>query len=651
MMNGERAEERDGAMQPRRLRLALAQINTTVGDLAGNVARILDAARAAHAAGATVVCAPELAITGYPPEDLLLKPDFVTRNLAALDEVVTASARFPGLTIITGFVDRQEDLFNAAAVIHEGRLAGVYHKQYLPNYGVFDEDRYFGAGRETPLFVIDGAHVGVSICEDIWYPSGSPTIEAWAGAETLINISASPYHAGKQESRERMLSTRAADTGSIVAYLNLVGGQDELVFDGASVVFDGRGELIARAKAFEEDLMVVDLDVEEVFRTRLHDPRRRKERHEYSARGDGAHWITVSTMPTPSHHAPHVSVLDAATPALGAPGRIEALPDRLEEVYRALTLGTRDYVSKGGFKEALVSLSGGIDSALTAVIAADALGPERITTVSLPSRYSSQGSRDDARELAANLGLRFLTIPIEDMFTAGLETLRDPLATFPPTTSTVTEENLQARLRGMLMMALSNRSGAILLTTGNKSEMAVGYATLYGDMAGGFAVLKDVFKTLVYDLSRWRNAQAGRELIPWSTIEKAPSAELRPDQKDSDSLPPYDTLDPILRAYVEEDRSLDGIVRLGFDEATVRRVMGMVDRSEYKRRQAAPGVKITPRAFGRDRRVPITNQYRGDAPSAQPAQPAQPAPASGERAESGRRTASGRPAARAAGRG
>jgi NAD+ synthase (glutamine-hydrolysing) len=647
MMDGERAEARDGGPKPQRLRLALAQINTTVGDLTGNVARILDAARAARKAGATVVCAPELAITGYPPEDLLLKPDFVSSNLRALDDLVSASSRLSGLTIITGFVDRQEDLFNAAAIIREGRLAGVYHKQYLPNYGVFDEDRYFSAGQEAPVFVMDGAHVGVSICEDIWYPSGSPTVEAWAGAETLINISASPYHAGKQESRERMLSTRAADTGSIVAYLNLVGGQDELVFDGASVVFDGRGELIARAKAFEEDLLIVDLDVEEVFSTRLHDPRRRKERRDFSMRGDGARWITVSPMPTPAQRAPDVSVLDAATPALGAPGRIEPLPDKLEEVYRALTVGTRDYVRKGGFKEALIALSGGIDSALTAVIAVDALGADCITGVSLPSRYSSEGSRDDARELAENLGIRFLTVPIEGMFAAGLETLREPLATFPPTTSTVTEENLQARLRGMLMMALSNRSGAILLTTGNKSEMAVGYATLYGDMAGGFAVLKDVFKTLVYDLSRWRNAQAGRELIPWSTIEKAPSAELSPGQKDIDTLPPYDVLDPILRAYVEEDRSLDAIVRLGFDEATVRRIMAMVDRNEYKRRQGAPGVKITPRAFGRDRRMPITNQYRGVLAVESP----QSGHSGGARANGGRRATSGRPAARAAGNG
>ncbi|HEY7974956.1 MAG TPA: NAD+ synthase, partial [Ktedonobacterales bacterium] len=534
----------------------------TVGDLAGNVARILAAAREARAAGATVVCAPELAIPGYPPEDLLLKPGFVSDNLRALDDLRRASAELSGMTIITGFVDRMQDLYNAAAVVREGQLMGVYHKQYLPNYGVFDEDRYFSAGRETPTFVIDGARVGVSVCEDIWYPNGSPTIQSYAGAEALINISASPFHAGKQAARERMLSTRAADTGCIVAYVNLVGGQDELIFDGSSVVFDGRGELVARANAFAEDLLVVDLDVEEVFRTRLHDPRRRKDRDALSE--PIATPIVVSLAPAPVHRTPDVSVHAAATPALGAPGRIEPLPDHIEEVYRALTLGVGDYVRKSGFREALVALSGGIDSALTAAIAVDALGPDQVIGVSLPSRYSSAGSRDDARALADHLGIRFLTMAIEPMFAAAMETLAEPLATFGPTTSTLTEENMQARIRGALMMALSNRSGAILLSTGNKSEMAVGYATLYGDMAGGFAVLKDVFKTLVYDLSRWRNQQAGRELIPWTTIEKAPSAELRPDQKDSDSLPPYDVLDPILRAYVEEDRSFDALVQLGF---------------------------------------------------------------------------------------
>ncbi|HEX2350579.1 MAG TPA: NAD+ synthase [Ktedonobacterales bacterium] len=594
----------------RQLRLALAQINVTVGDLAGNVVRILAAAREARAAGATVVCAPELAIPGYPPEDLLLKPGFVSDNLRALDDLRRASAELSGMTIITGFVDRASDLYNAAAILREGRLLGVYHKQYLPNYGVFDEDRYFSPGRETPTFIIDGAHVGVSICEDIWYPNGSPTLQAYEGAEALLNISASPFHAGKQEARERMLSTRAADTGCIVAYLNLVGGQDELVFDGSSVVFDGRGELIARARAFAEDLLVVDVDVEDVFNTRLHDPRRRKDRDALSE--PIAPPVVVSLAPAPIHRAPDVSVHAAVTPALGAPGRIEPLPDRVEEVYRALTLGVGDYVHKGGFSEALVALSGGIDSALTAAIAVDALGADKVIGVSLPSRYSSAGSRDDARSLAEHLGLRYMTIPIEPVFAATMQTLEEPLATFGPTTSTLTEENAQARIRGLLMMALSNRSGAILLSTGNKSEMAVGYATLYGDMAGGFAVLKDVFKTLVWDLSRWRNKQAGHELIPWATIEKTPSAELRPGQQDSDSLPPYETLDPILRAYVEDDRSFDALTQLGFDAETVRRVMAMVDHSEYKRRQSPPGVKITPRAFGRDRRPPITNRYRDE---------------------------------------
>lgn len=602
---------RNGVRQTaRQLRLALAQINVTVGDLSGNVARIVRAATEARAAGATIVCMPELAIPGYPPEDLLLKPGFVSDNLRALDDLRQASAELAGITIITGFVDRKQDLYNAAAILREGALVGVYHKQYLPNYGVFDEDRYFSAGRETPTFIIDGTQIGVSVCEDIWYPSGSPTIQAYAGAEALINISASPFHSIKQEARERMLSTRASDTGCIVAYVNLVGGQDELIFDGSSVVFDGQGELVARAKAFEEDLLLVDLDVEESFRTRLHDPRRRKDRDAHSE--TYAPPIVVSQAPAPVHRASDVSVHDAVMPAIGAPGRIEPLPGHLEEMYRALTLGMRDYVHKGGFSEALVALSGGVDSALTAAIAVDALGTDKVLGVSLPSRYSSQGSRADAQALADHLGIRFMTIPIEPMFAAAMETLAEPLATFGPTTSTVTEENLQARIRGLLMMALSNRSGAILLTTGNKSEMAVGYATLYGDMAGGFAVLKDVFKTVVYDLSRWRNEHAGREVIPWTTIEKPPSAELRPDQKDTDSLPPYEVLDPILRAYVEEDRSYDAMIQLGFDPALTRRVMAMVDRSEYKRRQSPPGIKITPRAFGRDRRLPITNAYRDE---------------------------------------
>ncbi len=593
----------------RSLRLALAQIDVTVGDLAGNVKHILRDLRRAAEAGANLVAFPELALTGYPPEDLLLKPGFVADNLRALEHLTEATRDFPGLTVVVGFADRDIDLYNAAAILRAGERVGVYHKQYLPNYSVFDEDRYFNAGTSAPNYVIDGVTVGINICEDIWYPSGPPTLQAYAGAEILLNISASPFYMGKQAARERMLATRAADTGSIVAYLNLVGGQDELIFDGSSVVFDEQGELIARARAFEEDLLVVDLNVEEVFRTRLHDPRRRKERRANLDQAEPAIVIseTPKTMPAqPSSRHPAVN-----QSRLGRLGRIEPLPLPVEEAYRALVLGTTDYVRKNGFREAVIALSGGIDSALTATIAVDALGAEHVMGVSMPSRYSSVGSRDDARALAENLGIRYLTLPIEDMFSAALSTVHDVFASEPDGRSTLAEENLQARIRGMLIMALSNRFGSIVLTTGNKSEMAVGYATLYGDMAGGFAVLKDVFKTLVYDLARWRNSQGTRPVIPVSTIEKPPSAELRPGQRDTDSLPPYDILDPILRAYVEDDLGFQAIVGLGFDPEIVRRVMGMVDRSEYKRRQAPPGIKITGRAFGRDRRLPVTNSYRG----------------------------------------
>jgi NAD+ synthase (glutamine-hydrolysing) len=578
----------------RRLRIALAQINVTVGALAANVQRITDAAREAHRAEAQIVIFPELAIPGYPPEDLLLRPGFVADNLRALDTLARATADLHGLTILVGFADRGADLYNAAAILRDGVCLDVYHKHFLPNYSVFDEDRYFQPGESAPCYVIDGVMVGVSICEDIWYPGGPPTIQAYAGAEVLLNLSSSPFFVGKQAGRERMLATRASDTGSIVVYCNLVGGQDELIFDGNSVVFDGQGELIARAKAFEEDLLLVDLDVEDVFRTRLHDPRRRKERIGRSG-----------TTPLPMKIGEGIPAHTATMPLQP---RIEPLLSREEEAYRALTLGVRDYVRKNGFSSAVIALSGGIDSALTAAIAVDALGANAVTGVSMPSRYSSAGSRDDAKALADNLGIRYLTLPIEPIFAATLETLREPFELFP-STSTLPEENAQARIRGNLLMAISNRSGAIVLTTGNKSEMAVGYATLYGDMAGGFSVLKDVFKLFVFDLARWRNAQAGRDLIPTSTLTKPPSAELRPDQQDTDSLPPYEVLDPILQAYVEDDRSPAAIEDMGYEAEIVQRVMTMVERAEYKRRQAPPGVKITERAFGRDRRLPITNGY------------------------------------------
>ena len=577
----------DWGIMKRSTRIALAQINPTVGDLAGNTDKILGYVQQARELGADVVAFPELAITGYPPEDLLLKPQFVRDNLAQLRRVAAGCG---GLTAIVGFVDAADDLYNAAALIHNGEIVGVYHKTYLPNYGVFDEERYFRRGNDVGVYTLRGTALGVSICEDIWYPSGPPTEQAIAGAEVLININASPYHAGKWVFREKMLATRAADNTAIICYVNTVGGQDELVFDGASAIFDQHGEVLARGKPFAEDLVVADVDVEAVFRARLHDPRRRQA---LGAAGAVTRHALSDIPPLPK---PPLSPVLA--PTLAGPA----------EVYHALVLGTGDYVRKNGFRKALIGLSGGIDSSLTAVIAADALGADKVVGVSMPSRYSSQGSRDDAAELAQNLGIELLTIPIEDMYTAALATLAKVFAGTKPG---VAEENLQARLRGNIMMALSNKFGYLVLTTGNKSEMATGYATLYGDMAGGFAVIKDVLKTLVYEVSRYRNTLGEHPVIPPSVLEKPPSAELRPDQRDTDSLPPYEELDPILRAYVEEDRSPEEIVAMGFPEVTVRRVVAMVDKSEYKRRQAPPGVKITPRAFGRDRRLPITNRYRG----------------------------------------
>jgi NAD+ synthase (glutamine-hydrolysing) len=583
------------------LRVALAQVNVTVGDLAGNGAKILQSMRAAHAQGAHIVCFPELALTGYPPEDLLLKPGFVSANQQALQALVAASRDLPGLTSVIGFVDRVHDIYNAAAVVYEGRLIGVYHKHYLPNYGVFDENRYFQAGRKAPLFLINGVHVGVNICEDIWYPTGPISMQALAGAEVILNINSSPFHAEKELFREEMLATRASDNGVIVAYLNLVGGQDEIVHDGGSMIFDAQGKLIARAKRFEEDLLVVDLDTASVFRSRLHDPRRRQQRLQVNADDVPLFVISSQPAPTPAMAGRNEPLI------LGAPQRIEPTMNRLEEIYAALVLGTRDYVHKTGFQKALVGLSGGIDSSLVAAIAADALGPENVLGVSMPSGYSSPGSKTDAQELAENLGIQFLTIPIEEIFRTSLRMMTPALGEDDPG---LAGENLQARIRGNILMTISNKLGPIVLTTGNKSEMAVGYCTLYGDMAGGFAVLKDVFKTVVYELARYRNSLGPRAVIPQSVIDKPPSAELRPDQLDTDSLPPYEVLDPILRAYVEQDRSTDEIIAMGFDPATVQRVTRLVDLSEYKRRQAPPGVKITTRAFGRDRRLPITNRYR-----------------------------------------
>ncbi len=579
----------NGAARP--FRLALAQVNATVGDVDGNAQKIVAGIRAAEAAGAELVAFPELALTGYPPEDLLLKPAFIRQNLDALHEVAAAAVE---VVAVVGFVDRRDDIFNAAAVLHRGRVVGTYRKQFLPTYGVFDEDRYFRPGSEAPVFRLGDVTFGVNVCEDIWYAVGPTNAQSLAGAELIVNINASPYADQKPGYREKMLATRAADNHAIVAYVNLVGGQDELVFDGSSSVFDPSGDLVCRGKAFEEDLVLVDLDVAGVFRARLHDPRRRKE-HPRREADRPSEPILVDAHRTLASRPPLASDPPMA-PRLG----------RVEEVYRALVLGTRDYVRKNGFRRVVLGLSGGIDSSLVAAIAADALGPEQVLGVSMPSRYSSQHSQDDAAEVASALGIAYTIVPIEPGFQGMLETLAE---TFRGCQPDVTEENLQARVRGQVLMAISNKFGHLVLTTGNKSEMATGYATLYGDMAGGFAVIKDVPKTLVYELARYRNGAAARPAIPERVLTKAPSAELRPNQTDQDALPPYEVLDPILAAYVEDDRTVDEIVQMGYDEATVRRVVTMVDRSEYKRRQAPPGIKVTTRAFGRDRRLPITNRF------------------------------------------
>lgn len=573
----------------RRLRLALAQINATVGDLDGNTQKIVHFIEEARRLGADLVAFPEQAIPGYPAEDLLLKPSFIRDNMACLEQIVGASA---GIGVIVGFAHAKGDLYNAAAVIRDGELRGVYHKMFLPNYGVFDENRYFQAGTEPLVFFLGDIGIGVNICEDIWYSTGPTTLQAYADAEVIISINASPFSQGKRQARERMLATRAVDNLAIVAYVNMVGGQDELVFDGGSMVCDEQGNVIALGQQFEEDLIVCDLDLEAVFRSRLHDPRRRQEKLLLQELAQQVQRVAIGDAPS-------------AWPKPSLPPREETALESVAEVYEALVLGTRDYMHKNGFRSALIGLSGGVDSSLVAAIAADALGPENVIGVIMPSRFSARQSRADALRLARNLSIGGITIPIEPAFRAYLRMLAPQ---FKDTPFGAAEENLQARIRGNLLMALSNKFGHLVLTTGNKSEMATGYATLYGDMAGGFAVIKDVPKMLVYELARYRNARG--EAIPERVLTREPTAELRPNQRDADTLPPYPILDPILRAYVEEDRSLEEIVALGFDEATVRRVIAMVDGSEYKRRQAPPGVKITLRAFGRDRRLPIVNRYR-----------------------------------------
>jgi NAD+ synthase (glutamine-hydrolysing) len=568
-------------------------MNPTVGDLEGNARKVIHYVQEARRLGADVVAFPELAIPGYPPEDLVLRLSFVRDNVRALLDVVSACR---GITAVVGFIDQpsargelDDDVYNAAAIIHDGRLAGVYHKQRLPNYGVFDEVRYFQAGKECPVFTLGPVGIGVNICEDIWYPGDPTRTQALAGAQVIININGSPYHMGKRYVREQMIATRASDYAVALCYVNMVGGQDELVFDGGSMVVDAQGHLLARASLFEEELLVCDIDVGDVMRLRLRDPRRRMERWQYQA---AAPVIPLAPAPAGQPRPP-------LTPRIAPPLALE------EEVYKALVVGTRDYVRKTGFQDVLVAMSGGIDSSLVTCIAVDALGPQHVMGISMPSRYSSEASVADARQLAQNLGIRFLIIPIEPAHQAYLDMLAEPFAGTPPG---VAEENIQARIRGNIVMALSNKFGALVLTCGNKSEMATGYATLYGDMAGGFAVIKDVPKTLVYRLARYRNSIS--PVIPENVFLKPPSAELRPGQTDQDTLPPYEVLDPILQAYVEEEKSPQEIMAMGFEPEIVAKVIHMVDRNEYKRRQAPPGVKITPRAFGRDWRLPIANRYR-----------------------------------------
>ncbi len=564
------------------MRLALAQINTVVGDLEGNRSRILVALDEARSAGADLVLFPELAVTGYPPEDLLLRPGFVRAARASLEEIARACT---GVTALVGAPWFERDLFNACAVCAGGEVRAVYRKRFLPNYGVFDEHRYFATGRDLLLLRIGETLVGPTICEDVWQPGAPATELALAGAELLVNISASPFHVGKAEEREEMLVTRARDNSCFLAFCNLVGGQDELVFDGHSVVLDDEGEVLARAPGFEEALLVVDVDPTAVLARRLRDVRRRSLERE---REETLRAETVELGAAQKH-------------AEESSGAVSPFEPELEQMRRALVLGLRDYVGKNGFGEVLVGVSGGIDSALTAALCADALGPERVHCVSMPSRYSSEGTRADARRVADSLGCDFRELPIEGAVAALDDVLGGPEG--------LAAENLQARVRGTLLMALSNTHGWLVVSTGNKSELAVGYSTLYGDMVGGFSLLKDVFKTDVFRLARHLNERAGRELIPATTIERAPSAELRPDQLDEDSLPPYAALDPVLEAYVEEDRSREELLA-AFDRDVVERALALIDRAEYKRRQAPPGVKLRPKAFGRDRRTPITNRWQ-----------------------------------------
>jgi NAD+ synthase (glutamine-hydrolysing) len=571
------------------MRLALAQINTTVGDLEANRARILEAIDEGKAAGADLVLVPELAVTGYPPEDLLLRPGFLRAAAASLDEIARSTS---DAVALVGVPHLDRDLYNACAVCADGEVKALYRKRFLPNYGVFDEDRYFASARDLLLLELGGTLVGPTICEDMWQPGAPATDLALAGAQLLTNISASPFHVCRDREREEMFATRARDNACFVAFCNAVGGQDELIFDGNSFVLDEEGHVLARAPGFEEALLVVDIDPADAVGRRLRDVRGRALARERDTLPEAP----VVQLGTEREQREHVDPIVA-----------EPLAE-LEQMRLALELGLRDYIEKNGFREVVVGVSGGIDSALTAALAVEALGLDRVHCVSMPSRYSSDETRRDARLLAETLGTDFRELPINDVVEA-FEAVLAP--SFGDRKPDHTEENVQARIRGVLLMALSNKFGWLVVATGNKSELSVGYATLYGDMAGGFALLKDVFKTDVFRLARHLNEHAGKELIPPTIIERQPSAELRDNQLDEDSLPPYSALDRVLEAYVEEDRSREELSHDGFDPDVVERALALIDRAEYKRRQAPPGVRLTPKAFGRDRRTPITNRWRG----------------------------------------
>jgi NAD+ synthase (glutamine-hydrolysing) len=575
-----------GDAQP--LRIALAQINATVGDVEGNAAKIREYLARARGSGAQIAVFPELAVNGYPPEDLLLKSNFLAAGMEALADI---AADVWGMVALVGFAEPAEDVYNSLAVLADGEIRGVYRKIYLPNYGVFDEQRYFQVGGSPAVIRVGEATLGLTVCEDIWEPGPPASDEALGGAEVIVNISASPYHHGKGAQRERMLIQRARDYVSYVVFCNLVGGQDELVFDGHSLVVDQDGELVARGRQFEEELVLCEIDPSTVDAARLRDPR-----HRPSARSRERAVVMLGELAAPAEHEPA---------EVGGPRAKPMEPD--EEMYEALVLGTRDYVDKNDFERVLIGLSGGIDSAVTALVAVDALGPERVACVVMPSPHSSEETQNDARQIAENLGIERYELPLGELMVSYQQALS---SSFAGTEENIAEENIQARIRGNLLMALSNKFGWLVLTTGNKSEYSVGYTTLYGDMAGGFAVLKDVMKTRVYRLARYRNERAGRDLLPASVLERPPSAELKPGQRDEDTLPAYDVLDPILEAYVEQDQGRDQLVRRGFPPEIVTRVIEMVDRAEYKRRQAPPGVRISVKAFGRDRRLPITNKFR-----------------------------------------